>query len=105
MSFVDHGGLGKVFPITHHSSSTVIWTQDQMRKELQTRGVWPSNLSSNVESWYPQVLLHVKACRFTFEEFADEFAVQQPFDFGKTLERLLAPQQTCSGGWLEGVMD
>lgn len=104
MSFVDHGGLGKTFPPTQTNLTPTIWTEDRMRRELQARGVWPSSLPGNVEHWYPEVLAHVRAGDFSFSQFADEFAEHQPFDFGKTLRRLLEPEVACGGGWSEGVM-
>jgi hypothetical protein len=103
MSFVDHGSLGKKFPVTPTNPTSTIWTEDRMRHELRARGVWPSSLPGNVEHWYPAVLSHVHSCDFTFEQFADELAEHQPFDFGRTLKRLLAPP-TQPIGWQDGIL-
>lgn len=105
MPFVKHGGLGRTFPNQPHTPPLTTWTEDRLRSELQSRGVWTSSLPGNVECWYPQVLSYVKTGCFTFEEFADEFASEQPFDYGKTISRLLEPQPHFCGGWIEGLMD
>lgn len=102
-SFVNHGGLGKTFPAINPTPN--IWSEAKLRQELQERGVWPSSLPGNVEGWYPRILPHVQDGQFTFEEFAEEFASNQRFDFGETLRRLLKQPPLLSGGWLEGMMD
>lgn len=99
MSFIDHNEPEKVFSETPTDQTSHTWSEDRMRKELQARGVWPASLSGNVENWYPQVLVHVRSNMFTFEEFADEFARQQSFDFGMILSRLTSPP-----GWYSEVM-
>jgi hypothetical protein len=105
MVFVKHGGLGKEFPGTTTPPTPIIWSEQKLRSELQTRGVWVSSLPGNVECWYPKVLADVQAHKYTFEAFADEFASQQPFDFGKTIKRLHEPAPCYCGGWLEGYME
>lgn len=99
MSFTDHDGVGETFLATPTAIASNIWTEDHMRRELQARGVWPSSVSGNVENWYPQVLAYVRSGTFTFEQFANEFAEHQPFDFGVTLSRLISPP-----GWYDEAM-
>jgi hypothetical protein len=102
MSFVDHGGIGKVFPA--HEPETVEptdgeWDINRLRSELLKRKVWVASLPSNVECWHQQVLEHVEEGRFTFIEFVDTFADQIKFDFGKAIEALLSPAPRVAGGW------
>lgn len=99
MSFIKHGGVGKTFPINSASPTLLIWSEYKLRSELISRGVWPTSLPGNVENWHPQVLADVRTGTYTFEQFADEFANHQPFDFGETLKRLREPVTNYGGGW------
>jgi hypothetical protein len=105
MYFVKEGGIGKISSPANTQASQEVWPEAKLRTELQQRGVWVSSLPGNVENWYPQVLGHVRDGSFTFAEFADTFAEQQPFDFSKAIQQLLYPPETRAGGWLEGLMD
>ena len=96
MSFVSHGGLGKTF----ENPSAHDWNEARLRSELQRNNIWVASLPSNVECWYHQLLPHVEAGHFTFDDFVEEFGAKTPFDFGATLRRLLKQPPVTGGGWL-----
>lgn len=89
----------------HHERADPEWDVSRLRSELQKRGVWVASLPSNVEHWHVSVSEHVLEGNFTFEAFVDEFASEQPFDFGKTIRHLLQPKPVHAGGWLDGEMN
>ena len=104
MSFVDQGGIGKVFPPRESNAESDLWSVETLRTALQRKKVWVASLPSNVECWHQKLLPYVEEGRFTFGAFVDAFANQTKFDFGKTLEALLNPPPLHAGGWYNSAL-